>query len=207
MSKVLPTKANLIKTKGMLSFSKRGYDLLDKKRTVLIREMMTLIEEAKIIEKAISEHFVSAYRALEYVNITMGKSAVSEIAYSVSGEKPFEVLMRSVMGVEIPVVKYTKEPLKTTYGFFRSNPSLDIAVASFTEVKYLMYALAEVESSIYQLAVEIKKTQKRANALDKIQIPRLGQLVKSITETLEEKEREDFFRLKRVKEKTKTRSI
>lgn len=72
----------------------------------------------------------------------------------------------------------------------------------FRRVRFLTYELAEVETKVYKLAMEIKKTQKRANALEKIQIPKYKALVKNIEETLEEKEREDFFRLKRVKSKS-----
>lgn len=67
------------------------------------------------------------------------------------------------------------------------------------EIRYLIYELAEVEIAVFRLAEEIKKTQKRANALDKIQIPKFTVIVKSIENTLAEKEREDFFRLKKVK--------
>ncbi len=199
--KVVATKANLIKAKNMLEFSNKGFDLLDKKRNVLIREMMQLIARSKEIESKISEHFDSAYKAVEFVNITMGTDAVEDIADARPLEAPFNMRMRSVMGVEIPEIIYEEVPLKASYGFFRSNPSLDIATRSFTEVKYLMYQLAEVENAIYKLATEIKKTQKRANSLEKIQIPKFTGQVKRITSELEEKEREDFFRLKRVKSK------
>ncbi len=102
--KVVASKANLIKSKNMLAFSERGFELLDKKRNVLIREMMLLINRAKNVEADIDALFKEAYRALEYVNITMGSAAVAEIAYAVPPERSFEVRMRGVMGVEIPEV-------------------------------------------------------------------------------------------------------
>lgn len=71
----------------------------------------------------------------------------------------------------------------------------------FLEIKYLIYELAEIENAVYKIAMEIKKTGKRANALDKIQIPRYEEAVKYIQDVLEEKEREDFFRLKKVKDR------
>lgn len=199
--KVVATKANLIKAKNMLSFSRRGFELLDKKRNVLIREMMLLMNRAKQIEAQIGKRFDKAYIALGYANITMGSDAVSDIAYAIPLEKSFDIRLRGVMGVEIPEMVYTQDVPKASYGFFRSNPSLDIATTSFNEVKYLIYQLAEVENAIFKLAAEIKKTQKRANSLEKIQIPKFTSQVKMITGELEEKEREDFFRLKRVKAK------
>ncbi|MDU5083548.1 MAG: V-type ATP synthase subunit D, partial [Bacillota bacterium] len=87
------------------------------------------------------------------------------------------------------------------YGFFRTNPAFDKAVLNFSDIRKLIYDLAEIENSVYKLAMEIKKTQKRANALDKIQIPKYTTTIKYIEEVLEEKEREDFFRLKKVKGK------
>lgn len=200
-----PTKANLIKSKNMLKFSRNGYELLDKKRNVLIREMMSLVSRAEEIQMNIDKYFSEAYDALQFSNITMGLNTVEEIAITIPNDEDYDILLRSVMGVEIPEVNYKKKELKPAYGFFRTNATFDVSVKSFNEVKYLIYELAEVETSIYKLAMEIKKTQKRANALEKIQIPKYQDLVKYITEALEEKEREDFFRLKKVKSKTKGR--
>ncbi len=199
--KVVASKANLMKSKSMLAFSERGFELLDKKRNVLIREMMLLINRSKNIEADVDALFKEAYRALEYVNITMGSAAVAEIAYAVPPERPFKVRMRGVMGVEIPEVIYTEEPYRPSYGFFRSNPSLDTATQALNQIKYLVYELAEIDNAIFKLATEINKTQKRANSLDKIQIPKFTEQVKQISDELAEKEREDFFRLKRVKSK------
>ena len=197
-----PTKANLIKARSSLEFSKKGFELLDKKRTILIREMMSLINKAKEIQNKISIKFEDAYEGLQHVNIAMGINNVEEIAISIMKEAEHDVILRSVMGVEIPKVKYTENKLETQYGFFRSNPPLDIAVIKFREIKYLIYQLAEIENSVYKLALEIKKTQKRTNGLEKILIPKYKEQIKLISDTLEEKEREDFFRLKKVKKIT-----
>jgi len=198
-----PTKANLMKSKSMLAFSRKGYDLLDKKRNVLIREMMGLVQRAGEIQERIQINFESAFEALKFANITLGFNAVEELAISVPDTEDFQVLFHSVMGVEIPEVRFDEKPLQVSYGFYRTNAPLDEAMDKFRQVRFLTYELAEVENSVYKLAMEIKKTQKRANALEKIQIPKYVQVVKSIEETLEEKEREDFFRLKKIKDKTK----
>jgi len=203
MSDLVPTKANLIKSKSMLDFSKKGFDLLDKKRNVLIREMIGLMDRAKKIQEEVKDIFAEAYRALQTSNVTMGTSSVEDIALSVPIEPDYDILLTSVMGVELPTIIYEREEVEAYYGFFRTNPSLDNAVENFRRVRFLLYELAEVETSVYKLVMEIKKTQKRANALDKIQIPKYKGVVKRIEEVLEEKEREDFFRLKKVKKKTK----
>lgn len=199
--KITPTKANLIKSKNSLRFAKKGYELLDRKRTLLIREMMSLIDEASNLQEEIEIEFNKAYNALKFANVTMGTENVEEIARSIEREKDFTILTKSVMGVEIPIIKSQEVNPTAEYGFFRTNPAYDKAVLSFNRIRRLIYKLAEVENSVYKLAMEIKKTQKRTNALEKIQIPKYSSTIKYIEEVLEEKEREDFFRLKRIKGK------
>lgn len=199
--KVTPTKANLIKAKNSLQFAKKGYELLDRKRTVLIREMMSLIGKASELQEDIDSQFTISYESLKFANITMGTESVEEIAKSIEKEADFEIIYKTVMGVETPIIKRRETPFSTEYGFYRTNTAFDKAVLSFISIRKLIYVLAEVENSVYKLAMEIKKTQKRANALDKIQIPKYQNTIKYIEEVLEEKEREDFFRLKKVKDR------
>lgn len=201
MENIAPTKANLISAKSSLEFSKQGFELLDRKRNVLIRELMEYVDKAKNIQDKINKIFSEAYKALERANITMGIYEVEEIAMAVPEANDYDILFKSVMGVEVPHVYYDKEDIKPSYGFYKSNTAMDLAYKSFNEVKYLIYELAELENAIYRLAMEVKKTQKRANALENIQIPKFQATVKNISEVLEEKEREDFFRLKVVKKK------
>ena len=196
---VAPTKSNLIKAKASLELSNKGFELMDKKRNVLIKEMMSLVDRTKGIQEKIYNKLDEAYGYLQKLNITMGIKNVESIARSVPKDEEFEILLKSVMGVDIPTIKYEKSPVTPSYGFHDTNPALDAAAECFREVKYMMYELAEIDNSIFKLAKEIQKTQKRTNALQHIQIPRYKEQVKYIQEALEEKEREDFFRLKRMK--------
>ena len=198
---IAPTKSNLINAQASLEFSQKGFELLDKKRNVLIREMMGLIDRAKNIQDRIDTTFKEAYEALKVANMTEGISTVESIAGSIDQVDDYEILLRSVMGVEIPTLKFNRKNIEPTYSFYRTNNAFDIAVIKFQQVKYLIYELAEIENSVYRLAMEVKKTQKRTNALQNIQIPKYVELVKYIRDVLEEKEREDFFRLKMVKKK------
>ena len=202
---IAPTKANLMSAQSALDFSKKGYELLDKKRNVLIREVMALMDRAQEIQQKAQAIFREAYEALQTANITLGISQVYEVAKSIPLATDFKILTRSVMGVEIPEVKYEKQELDNYYSFYNTNTALDVALTKFHEVKYLLYELAEIEASVYKLATEIKRTQKRANALQNIQIPKYEDMVKNISEVLEEKEREDFFRLKVLKKKSDDR--
>ncbi len=198
---IAATKTNLIAAQTALDFSKRGFELLDKKRNVLINSMMDYVERAKEAQQRLRNTFKEAYEALTAANITLGINEVTEIAKSIPQATEFNVLSQSVMGVEIPQLKYERHQIEPSYSFYHTNTALDVALQKFQAVKYLVYDLAEIEDSIFKLAAEIKRTQKRANALKNIQIPKYELIVKKITEELEEKEREDFFRLKILKKK------
>lgn len=194
---IFPTKGNLINTKKTLSLAKLGYELLDRKRNIIIREMMTLIDRAASIQGQIDSCYEEAYLALQRANVAHG--IVSDIAKSVPVENGLSLSSRSVMGVEIPMVKLDPQPVKLTYGFEFTSALVDEAYIKFDRVKKLTAELAEIENSVYRLATAVKKTQKRANALKNIIIPRYTATVKYISDYLEEKEREDFSRLKVIK--------
>lgn len=194
-----PTKGNLMMAKNTLRLSKQGYEMLDKKRNILIREMMLLIEEAKEVEEKIELTFAAAYKALESANVIMGVSKVQALAYSAVPEDSVDIDLRSVMGVEIPVVRAKKPDLRPVYSFYGTSSALDEASIKFGEVKLMTVRLTEIENAIYRLAMNIKKTQKRANALENITIPLYESLTKEIQSSLEEKEREEHTRLKIIK--------
>ena len=197
---MVPTKGNLMIAKNTLKLSKTGYELLDKKRNILIREMMSLIDNAKEIQGTIDKTFSEAYEALQRANIEMGIDAVDKISLAVDVEDGVEVKFRSVMGVEIPIVIMNEEIAESpSYGFSGTTVSLDEARKKFNDVKKLTKALAQIENSVFRLADNIKKTQKRANALKNIMIPRYEEETKLIQNALEEKEREEFSRLKVIK--------
>lgn len=201
MENTAPTKSNLMSAQSSLEFSEKGFELLDKKRNVLIREMMGYMTRVKNLQEKIDITFQEAYEALRRANISLGIHSIEDIALAVPEAKDYEVIYRSVMGVEVPEVKYTKKPITPAYGFYSSNSAVDEAFIKFNDVKYLIYELAEVENAVYRLALEVKKTQKRANALQNIQIPKFKEMIKSISDILDEKDREEFFRLKVVKKK------
>ncbi|MDF2523630.1 MAG: V-type synthase subunit [Clostridiales bacterium] len=195
------TKTNLISAKATLDLSINGFDLLDKKRSVLIMSMMSFIDKAEEMQNRVAIVFKEAYAALKTANITMGIINVEQISQSVPEVEDFNILVKSIMGVEIPEIQHQKEEIEHYYSFYHTNTALDVAFKKFHEVKELLFELSEIEDSVYKLAMEVKRTQKRANALQNIQIPKYKGIVKSITDVLEEKEREDFFRLKVVKKK------
>lgn len=199
------TKGNLINTKKSLALAKTGYELMDRKRNILIREMMTLIDHANVIQDQIDDAYSESYHSLQIANITLGFCA--GLANTIPVEDTVKLSYRSVMGVEIPIVSIEREehpPLN--YGLTSTNSALDNAYLKFMQVKHLTAELAEVENSVYRLADAIKKTQKRANALKNIMIPRFEETVKYITDALDEKDREEFSRMKVIKKQKQNES-
>ncbi|WP_125141608.1 V-type ATP synthase subunit D [Clostridium transplantifaecale] len=195
-----PTKGNLILAKNSLALASQGYELMDKKRNILIRELMALIDQAKDIQSEIDVTFQTAYKCLQKANIELGISYVQEAGESIPVEDSIEIKARSIMGTEIPLVRFHKaEGEPPSYAFYSTKESLDQARAAFERVKELTIRLSMVENSAYRLAASIKKTQKRANALKNITIPSYSSLVRNITNSLEEKDREEFTRLKVIK--------
>ena len=204
MASTVPTKANLMATQKSLSLAKLGYELMDRKKNILVREMMQLIDEARDVEKSINEVYKKAYASLRMANITLG--LCSNYARCVPLDESIEVEYRSVMGVEIPVITCDEPEFENYYGFDSTNSYLDEAYFNFNEAKQMTLRLAQTQSSIFRLADAIKKTQKRANALNNIMIPQFTQQIKYISDALEEKDREDFTRLKVVKRFKEERS-
>ena len=192
-----PTKGNLMAAKNSMKLAVNGYDLMDRKRNILVREMMGLIDRANALRDRIDTTYRRAYEALQHANVTLG--ICESLAKSIPVETGLSVSVRSVMGVEIPTVRLEERELRPCYDFSSTNAAFDEAYLKFHQVKQLTAELAEVENSVYRLAVAIKKTQSRANALKNIILPDLAQTIKTISSALEEKEREEFSRLKVIK--------
>lgn len=197
---IFPTKGNLIKVKRSLKQAMLGYELMDRKRSILVREMVALTDEARELRSSIDSTFSEAYTALRSANITLG--VVALLADAVPLENSLSLSSRSVMGVELPkVTADITQPAEPSYPMIETNSEFDRAFICFNKVKELTVRLAELENSVYRLAVAIKKTQKRRNALKNIMIPRFEQQVRFISNALEEKEREEFSRQKVIKKR------
>lgn len=194
---VFPTKGNLLNMQKSLALAQLGYELLDKKRNILIRELMQMVDTAKELRESIGVTYIEAYSALQMANITHG--VVENIAEGMPIENTVSVSYRSVMGCELPKLSVEKKKLSLDYGFMNTDSNVDKAYISFVRVKEMTVTLAEVENSIYRLTNSIRKTQTRANALQNIVIPKYQSTVKYISGSLDEKEREEFSRMKVIK--------
>ncbi len=200
MAQSAPTKGNLIAAKRSRELALTGFDLMDKKRNILIRELMAMTSRAKEIRGQIDSIFAAAYDSLTTAEIAL--TASTEAIVSVQIDDSLSMRYRSVMGVELSsVVSAPQETEQMPFGLFDSNTALDGAYLRFSDAKKLILELADTENAIFRLAYAIRKTQKRANALKNIIIPSLDADIARITDVLDESQREEFTRLKVVKRK------
>ena len=195
---IAATKGNLIQRKKALGLASNGYELMDRQRNILIGEMMRLVDEVKKLRDQIETAYSTGYFLLQQANISAG--VISHIASQVPVEREIQLTYRSVMGVEIPQVIYTpKEKYELVYSLEESNSMIDDAYIQFQKIKELTMVLAEVDNAVARLATAISKTQKRANALKNVVIPRYTEEIRNISDSLDEKEREEFSRMKVIK--------
>lgn len=192
-----PTKGNLMAAKRSRALAENGWELMDKKRNILIRELMSLLERVRSLQKEIDESFFAAYEALALAELD---GECEKAATSVPEENSVRLRWRSVMGVELPTVTDDEPEMSLLpYALADSSSALDEAYRRFTRVRSLLSDMAEVESAVYRLAFAIQKSQKRANALQNIVIPGFDRDIARIGDALAEKEREEFVRQKVIK--------
>ena len=194
---VLPTKGNLLQLKRNHKLALLGQDLMEQKKNILINEMLALFADASKLRNEIEDAYRRAYRALQEANITLG--IVGDIAKAIPIDNNIDLRSRSVMGVDLPVVKYQSPEVKLSYGLGSTNTKFDYAYAAFQEARDLTLKLAEIDNSAYRLASAIRKSQKRANALKNVVIPMISENITYIINVLEEREREEFIRMKMIK--------
>ncbi|HEW92514.1 MAG TPA: V-type ATP synthase subunit D [Thermotogaceae bacterium] len=201
-SQTVPTKGNLINLKQQLVLASQGHELLEKKRNIIMRELVELIESAKQIQEEILKVFEQAYESLQLANLDLGIENVEEYADGVPEYDALRIRFRSVMGVEVPEIYKEDVPWEIPYEIYRTDAALDKAYLSFRRVLELIVEAAMIENKVYKLAYEVNKTKKRVSSLENIVIPQLKESIKFIQDTLEEFEREEFFKLKRMKQTT-----
>ncbi len=194
---VFATKGNLINAKHSLKQAQLGYELMDRKRNILIREMVMLTDKAKELSGSLEQTFAEAYEALRTANIIDG--VILEKSKSMPVDRSVSISTRSVMGIELPKLSGGDPEPRLCYSLADTDSCFDKAYVCFLKAKQTGIMLAEIENSVYRLSVAIRKSQKRANALKNILIPMYRDQVKFISEALEEKEREEFSRQKIIK--------
>lgn len=198
---VAPTRTNLIRIKKDLRFAREGYEILDRKREVLTTELVRVAHEADVIQKEVWKLLETAYRALEKARLTLGSDHVEWAALAANKTVEIHLKLRGIMGVAIPVIEASGEPPEMLYSLSGTNAALDEAASAFREVLIKTPQLSMLVTTVWRLAGELRKTQRRVNALQHIFIPEYEQTVTFIVSSLEEREREEIFRLKWLKTK------
>lgn len=201
-TRLAPTQGNLVRITRELKMAQSGHDLLEQKRQVLMMELVRFIDSARTLQEDVAKVFGEAYDALKRANISLGIDVVEDISESIPLTTDITVRLRSVMGVEIPDVDPVDAKVAPSYSFHGSSGAMDSAYLKFRRVLVLLAQLAEVETSVYRLAVQIRKTHRRVNALEKVVIPSANSDIRFISDILEEGEREDFTRMKMAQKKT-----
>jgi V/A-type H+-transporting ATPase subunit D len=200
VTEVRPTRINLIRTKKTLKQSKSGLELLERKRDVLMRELRHFTYDAKKLREELNSILARAFQYLIESKVIMGSESVENVALSFSLKENFILDHRSIMGVTVPLVKFQREQDVTPdYGFANTSVMLDKTFNEFSDVLEQIAQLAELEGAVFKIAYDIQKTQKRVNALKHVFIPRYTEIVNRIELVLEEKEREEFIRMKKAK--------
>ncbi len=198
---VAPTKSNLITTKTNLVFAREGYELLTRKRDILIGELLGLMAEAANAQRLLEEKLKEAFAALEEAILDSGLHAVREASWAVGIGVETSITERRVMGVNMPTVDSALSGSQPFYAPRSTSFWLDEAQLRFREALERLDDVAGTRISIIRLAKEVKKTIRRVNALEKIYIPDYADILKYIQDALEESDREAFFILKLIKER------
>ena len=196
-----PTKTNLIKEKRSLVLALQGYDLLEKKREILVIELLKRMDELGLLEKEIQALTEKAYAHLRKMLLAVGRERALALSSRPVRSISLKTMGVSVSGMNLPTIAAEAGPPVLNYSFMNSFAVCDETVIEFSELLQKLAAAAGLRSVVWRLAREVKKTQRRVNALDKMVIPRSGEVVKFIESTLEERDRESLFAVKLLKQR------
>jgi len=196
-----PTKSNLLVLRRHLAFAEEGYDLLEQKRQILIFELMSRLDRARNAEQNIAEALRRAFAALREAQLDTGTEMLRQATLAVLMEHRIKLSDQHLMGMKIPAVTGQAEKTGVRFGLNGTSSNTDLAMHHFIEVLPLLAELAELENAVMRLARELRKTQRRCNALSKIFIPDYRETIAYIVGALEERERESFVILKMIRDR------
>ncbi len=196
---VAPTKSNHLRLKRELETVSEGYEHLDQKRKILTMELVRYLESAKRIQKESLEKLGESYASLKRAMLRNGQRKIREQSLDIEYSHTLEVRAVQVVGLRIPTVFFKPDDFKVRYSLSQTSATFDEAMKRFLECLEMVARLAEIENAVIILATEVKKTQRRVNALEKIFMPSYEETIKFIEDTLEGKDQETFYILKMVK--------
>ena len=200
-TKFVPTKANLMKAKNQLSLINEGYDILDKKRKALIGQYNAKINQRNELNKIVNSCIKDVKKNIKKAIVTTGEDRLKSIALSVPLDESITLKEKKFMQTKIFEIDFDSKKLDLSYSLNLTNSLFDEALLSLNYLKEKVYKLAELDTTIKNLDTEIKKTSKKVNSLEKVQIPNCKSIIKSISSQIEEREREEFSKTKMIKDK------
>lgn len=200
-TKFAPTKANLMKAKNQLRLIKEGYEILDKKRKALIGQYNAKINQRNELNKVVNSYIKVVKKNIKKAIVTTGEDRLKSIALSVPLDESITLKEKKFMQTKIFEINFDEKKLDLSYSLNLTSSLFDEALLSLNDLKEKVYKLAELDTTIKNLDTEIKKTSKKVNSLEKVQIPNYEAIIKSISGQIEEREREEFSKTKIIKDK------
>ncbi len=197
----LPTKTNLMKLQESLRITKQGHELLERKRMILTKELEKYVKQGELVRKEVQDLMEEGKILIRNANIDLGIDNLTNISNGVKIDDYIDIKNITLMGTEIPSAVHKKEVVKRNYGFYNTSSSVDEAIWKFNEIQEKLIELAILENTIFRLKRSIEKVRTRANALQNIIIPENEENLRDISDKIDEREREEFARLKVVKKK------
>ncbi|HHN81780.1 MAG TPA: V-type ATP synthase subunit D [Methanomicrobia archaeon] len=203
VEQIKPTRMALLQLKRRISLAEKGYELLKKKRDSLVMQFFDLVADRKRLRKQAHSRLQEAYGALIEAQMYIGKRELENISLAVPPTSEFDIRTYNIMGVVVPLIKLRgkiKRPyMKRGYSLINTPSKVDEVVNKFQTALRAIIDLAEVEEQVRLVAEELESTKRRVNALEYVLLPQLREKYQWVELMLEEREREDFFRLKRMK--------
>lgn len=190
-----------MKAKSQLDLINEGYDILDKKRKALIGQYNAKINQRNELNKIVNSYIKDVKKNIKKAIVTTGEDRLKSIALSVPIDNSISLKEKKFMQTKIFEISFDEKKLDLSYSLNLTNSLFDEALISLNDLKEKVYKLAELDTTIKNLDTEIKKTSKKVNSLEKVQIPNYKSIIKSISGQIEEREREEFSKTKMVKDK------
>ena len=198
---VAPTKSNQLRLTSDLEMATEGFNLLDQKREILVLELMRLLERVRRVQSQLSDYQDKAYATLKKAITRNGYHSMRNIASAIHYQHTVSTETRVTAGVKIPHITVKHGKFSSQFGFSGTDSLVDRTMQDFLELLVVVGEMAELENAVWLLARELKKTQRRVNALEQIFIPDFQNTLHYIGESLESKELESIFIMKMVKKK------
>lgn len=198
---IAPTKSNLLAMKEQLAVSTNGYELLEEKREILVRELMHLVEKVKLLEKQMDKAVNQAYPAFKRMLMVDGADQIQRLSHGIHYDFHMNEKKVTIGGMGFSSIDVELPQQELFYSFNGTDANTDDTVSKFFDLLSILTQMASIRTIVWRLADEVKKTQRRVNALDKMIIPQTTETKTYIESVLEERERENVFVLKALKKK------